>query len=111
LEDNAGQLAERAVWLFSSGPTGEGDPLELIHNWRFPENLEPIADRIQPRDLAVFHGALHPEKLNMLERFVVKNVKAPTGDFRDWAAIEAWATSIAAALTAARPEQEPPAVT
>jgi hypothetical protein len=29
---------------------------------------------------------------------MVKAVRAPEGDFRDWQAIEAWATSIAHAL-------------
>ncbi len=35
------------------------------------------------------------------ENLIVKSVKAPTGDFRDWAAITAWATAIAEALTKA----------
>ena len=29
---------------------------------------------------------------------LVKGIKAPTGDFRDWNAIESWATGIAQAL-------------
>jgi len=29
---------------------------------------------------------------------MIKKVKAPPGDFRDWDAITAWATAIAAAL-------------
>ena len=29
---------------------------------------------------------------------MIKNVKAPTGDFRDWDAISAWAMGIAAAV-------------
>jgi hypothetical protein len=31
---------------------------------------------------------------------MIKNVKAPLGDFRDWQAITAWATAIADALKA-----------
>jgi len=91
-------LAERPVWLFSSGPTGEGDPLELMKGWHFPTALQPIADRIQVRDVAVFHGALDRSKLNLIEKWMIKNVKAPVGDFRDWQAIIAWAASIAEAL-------------
>jgi hypothetical protein len=34
-----------------------------------------------------------------MERMVVKGVRAPDGDFRDWVAIEEWAESIANALT------------
>jgi menaquinone-dependent protoporphyrinogen oxidase len=98
LKANEEVLAERLVWLFSSGPTGEGNAVELMQGWRFPGALQPIADRIQPRDIAVFHGALNAEKLNLIERWLIKNVKAPPGDFRDWDAITSWATAIADVL-------------
>jgi menaquinone-dependent protoporphyrinogen oxidase len=98
LEAHEQELAGRPVWLFSSGPTGEGDPVQLLKGWRFPEALRPIADRIKPRDIALFHGNLDMKKLNLAEKLIIKAVKAPTGDFRDWGAITAWATAIAAAL-------------
>lgn len=98
LKANEAALAEKAVWLFSSGPTGEGDPVKLLQGWRFPNSLQPLADRLQIRDIAVFHGAVDREKLNFIERWMLKNVKAPVGDFRDWEAITAWATAIADAL-------------
>jgi hypothetical protein len=37
-------------------------------------------------------------KLNFIEKWMLKNVKAPIGDFRDWEAITSWATAIADAL-------------
>jgi menaquinone-dependent protoporphyrinogen oxidase len=95
LKANEKVLAERPVWLFSSGPTGEGDPVELTKGWRFPGALQPIADRIQPRDIALFHGAADVKRLNLIERWMIKNVKAPFGDFRDWETITSWATVIA----------------
>ncbi len=98
LAANEKQLAERPVWLFSSGPTGQGDPVQLMKGWRFPEKQQPIADRIRPRDIALFQGALEPKKLNLLEKQMIKMVKAPMGDFRDWNAITAWADGIAATL-------------
>ena len=95
LKANETVLAEKLVWLFSSGPTGKGDPVELTQGWRFPKALQPIADRIRPRDIAVFHGAVDVGKLNFIEKWMIKNVKAPLGDFRDWDAITSWATAIA----------------
>lgn len=88
-------LAQMPVWLFSSGPTGEGEPVQLLQGWRFPGQLQPVADRIRPRDIAVFHGVVDPQKLNPIERWMLNNVNSPIGDFRDWEAITAWAVGIA----------------
>jgi len=99
LKANEQALADKPVWLFSSGPTGDGDPVELAGGWRFPSALQPVADRIQPRDVALFHGVADEKKLSRLERWMLKNVKAPSGDFRDWDAITAWSRSIADKLS------------
>ena len=98
LKANEHVLAGQLVWLFSSGPTGEGDTVELLQGWRFPKALQPIADRVQPRDITVFHGAVALEKLNPLYKWMLNNVEAPIGDFRDWDAITSWATAIADVL-------------
>ncbi len=95
LKANEGVLAKQLVWLFSSGPTGEGDLVELTNGWHFPKALQPVADRIRPRNIAVFHGAIKLEQLNFIERWMIRKVKAPLGDFRDWDAITSWATAIA----------------
>ena len=98
LERYEAELTGKPVWLFSSGPTGEGDPVKLTQGWSFPAAQQPIADRIQPRDITLFHGALDRGKLNWLEKRMIKMVGAPEGDYRDWEAITAWGASIAAAL-------------
>lgn len=95
LEAHEKALATRPTWFFSSGPTGEGDPTELMKGWRFPEAQKPIADRIKPRDLAFFHGDLNMQKLNIAEKLLIKGIKAPTGDFRDWETIQQWAQDVA----------------
>ena len=95
LKANEKTMAERPVWLFSSGPLGEGDPVQLMKGWRFPEAQQPIADRIRPRDIALFHGELDMEKLSFAEKLIVKGIKAPVGDFRDWDAIASWTATIA----------------
>lgn len=99
LKANEAALADRQVWIFSSGPTGLGDPVELVEGWRLPATLQPVADRIHPQDIAVFHGYINPDKVNLIEKWAVKNlVKKPMGDYRDWDGIIAWAASIAEAL-------------
>ena len=98
LTDLAQQLAERPTWLFSSGPTGEGDPVDQMKGWRFPEGLQATADRIKPGDIAFFCGKIDLSKLGLFERWMVKALKAPVGDFRNWEAIESWAAGIARAL-------------
>jgi len=98
LRKNEEVLAGQWVWLFSTGPTGMGDPVELMKGWRFPGSLQPITDRIKPKDIAVFHGALEINKMSFFEKWIIKRVKAPVGDFRDWNAIADWARSIAGVL-------------
>ena len=99
LKSNEKSLAERSLWLFSSGPTGEGDAVDLLEGWQLPSDQQSIIDRIQPRDTAVFHGYINPDKLNAIEKWSIKSlVKKPFGDFRDWDAITCWAASIADTL-------------
>jgi menaquinone-dependent protoporphyrinogen oxidase len=99
LRANEKILADRPVWLFSSGPTGEGDPVELMEGLCLPAALQPVADRIHPRDIAVFHGYINPEKINLIEKWAIKSlVRKPFGDFRDWNSIVSWTTTIADVL-------------
>ena len=98
LKANEKALSEKAVWFFSSGPSGHGDPVQETKGWRFPVALQPIADRIHPRDIALFSGVLDAKKMNFIERFILRAMKASLGDFRDWDAIAAWAAGIADAV-------------
>lgn len=97
---NQEMLAEKPVWIFSSGPVGEGDAEELLKGWRLPEDLKVIMAEIGPRDIAVFHGKLDPDNLRLWERLIVKAMKAPLGDYRDWKAIHTWAGAIRKELLA-----------
>jgi menaquinone-dependent protoporphyrinogen oxidase len=98
LRDNETLLGQVPVWLFSSGPTAEGDPAELLEGWRYPKSLEQTVESIKPRGIAVFGGFNNPEKMTGFDRWVIKRVKASIGDFRDWEAISAWAGEIASSL-------------
>ena len=106
LHANAQTLTNKAVWVFSSGPTGKGDPVELVDGQRLPEALQPVFESIQPRDVAVFHGYIDPDKINFIEKWAIKSlVKKPVGDFRDWDAITSWAIAIGKTLREKEPEQ------
>jgi menaquinone-dependent protoporphyrinogen oxidase len=98
LQKNENLLSGLPVWIFSSGPMGEGDPAELLHGWRLPEAQKILIESIKPRDAALFHGAIDIKKMSMFEKWVLKRVKAQTGDFRDWEAINKWAAGIAGEL-------------
>ena len=95
IKENEKLLAERPVWIFSSGPAGKGDPVKLLQGWQYPSKIQPVIDRIRPRDVTVFHGLVDIKKMNALERYMIKTVKSSVGDFRDWNAITAWTTGIA----------------
>jgi menaquinone-dependent protoporphyrinogen oxidase len=95
---NEKSLIGRPVWFFSSGPTGEGDPNELLSGWKYPKKLEGVINRLQPRDITVFHGVADSNKSGLFDTMIMRSIKAAFGDFRDWDAITAWAKSIAAEL-------------
>lgn len=96
-ERHAADLRKVPVWLFSSGPLGE----QVVDDEEQPRQLGELRERLSPRDHRVFFGALDRAKLSFPERMIVKAVKAPEGDFRDWDAIAAWADGIADQLEAA----------
>jgi len=93
LNRHEGDLADRSVWLFSSGPLGDppmpaGEPVVAAN----------IAGRLGAREHRTFGGKLDREQLGFMERTVTRALKAPAGDFRDLDAIRAWADGIAGAL-------------
>ena len=71
------------IWLFSCGPLG--DP------------PQPAPPDLGPRH-RVFNGRLDRDGLSIAERGIVRVVKAPYGDFRNWDAVGELADEIAGAL-------------
>src|SRR6266516_5108302 len=88
---NQAVLAQRPVWLFSVGPLGT----EVQDAEQQPKEMAEFQQTIKPREQRIFFGALDHSHLSFAERVMVKAVRAPEGDFRDWQVIEAWAASIA----------------
>ena len=107
VRNHRAELVGHPVWLFSSGPVGDEvpgkkrvDPLKASE----PREFAELAQTLPSRDQHVFYGAYDPDLSpgSLLERLsrVIPAVKdaLPTGDFRDWPVIEAWAHGIAEAL-------------
>ena len=86
-------LADRPVWLFSSGPVG--DPPKPEED---PVDVTEILTATGARDHRVFAGRLVRRQLSFPERAIVSALRVPEGDFRDWPEIRQWADEIAEAL-------------
>jgi len=104
---NRSELASKPLWLFSSGPTGtdlvDNKGRDIFEASR-PKEFEDLEESLSPRGMKVFFGAYDPdaEAVGMAEKFMNLMPKAkaeiPSGDFRDWDAIDAWADEISASL-------------
>ncbi len=96
VDRHATTLVGRPVWLFSSGPIGDPPKPEGAA----PEG-EALVERLKAREHRTFTGRLDTGSLGFVERTVTRALLAPSGDFRDWEAIRAWADEIARQLFAA----------
>jgi menaquinone-dependent protoporphyrinogen oxidase len=90
---HAAALRDRPVWLFSSGPIGR-PPFPPDQ----PYDVSAVTDLVRARGHRVFPGRLELDRLSFGERAMATAMRAPVGDFRDWAAVTTWAGQIAAAL-------------
>jgi len=95
LEERVDELVSRPTWLFSVGPIG--DPPQPADAG--PEGISEAMDAVRARGHEVFAGKLDHAALSRIERLMVRALRAPEGDFRDWGAIRAWARSVAAELS------------
>lgn len=105
-------FGSRPTWLFSSGPLGTDEVDVQGRNMRAtsePREFAQLTALVHPRGRTIFYGAYDPDAppIGLMERFsrampAVRNT-LPAGDFRDWAAIDAWADTIAAELAARQP--------
>jgi menaquinone-dependent protoporphyrinogen oxidase len=59
------------------------------------------APQVEPVGVGLFGGVMDFSKLGGLTRFMVRTMKSPEGDYRDWDAIRAWAREIQPALSGA----------
>ncbi len=93
VERQAGQLRERPVWLFWSGPVGEPPSASVT-----PDDVTSVATSVAARDVRMFAGRLERSQLNISERALAALVHAQQGDFRDLDDVAEWAAGIASEL-------------
>lgn len=98
IEANTALLAERPVWLFSSGPIG--DPPKPEED---PVDVSDLVEATAAAGHELFAGKLDKDVLGFGERAIISALRAPTGDFREWEEIRGWAKEIAARLKASQP--------
>ncbi len=60
--------------------------------------LDPVREVVQPVDVGLFAGVMDYGKLPFIFRLMMKAMKSPEGDFRDWEAIRDWAGQVRARL-------------
>jgi menaquinone-dependent protoporphyrinogen oxidase len=95
LESFQDELTSKPVWLFSSGLTAKVGPQQ----WLFPETLQPLVKKINPKAIALFGGKVVAEQLSLEDWLINPSLRVEeAGDYRNWHEIEAWARNIAKAL-------------
>lgn len=86
-------LANRSVWLFSSGPLDRSASVGLLEP---PRAAARIGERIGARQHIWFGGALAPDATGIVERLMVRSGRA--GDYRDLDQVRAWAHGVAESI-------------
>jgi menaquinone-dependent protoporphyrinogen oxidase len=92
-EIHEGELSQKPVWLFSSGPLG--DPPRPNEN---PAEVAGLVKRLGTRGHRLFAGRIDSTELNFSEKALIALVRAPEGDYRPWDDITAWSETIAQQL-------------
>ncbi|MER6156334.1 flavodoxin domain-containing protein [Streptomyces sp. NPDC001868] len=94
------ELAERPLWLFSSGPL---DPSASERDIPPVPGVQKAMDRLDSREHVTFGGCLEEGAKGWVAGMILRSGKG--GDFRDFAAVQEWATRIAAELVGAEGER------
>lgn len=97
---NAAALKASPVAFYTCGLTLANDPDKTDEVRAFTDTL--IAESgVTPVDVGLFAGWNEPKHFSFVERTVMKLMKAPQGDFRDFDAVADWAAAVAPRLTSA----------
>lgn len=96
LREHTDVLADLPVWLFQSGPCGEGAEHEEI---AVPRQVRRLVTAIRAQPPVTFGGRLEADHTSgRLSRWMATGILA--GDFRDFDAVRRWAREIAVQIGA-----------
>ena len=103
LRKHADALAQRPLWVFSSGPTGDPNAGAMPPEWMEPQSIVEKVERLGAREHVVFGGRLPVDSRLPAHRAMVQSTPPEYRDRRDWGVIKAWAAGIATQLHTAAP--------
>ncbi|MFS8102190.1 flavodoxin domain-containing protein [Lentzea alba] len=93
-------LSSKPVWLFSVGlPGALRGPMRKWAGLEESDILANLASDVRPLGHRLFTGVVTPETFGKVGAWKFRLMGGRFGDFRDWAAIDAWANQIAEDLT------------
>lgn len=96
---NAATLKTRPVAFYTCCLTLAPEPEKVDEVRAYTDAL--IAESgVEPVDIGLFAGWNKPETFSLLERTILKLMKSPQGDFRDFEAVAAWTQAVAPRLRA-----------
>ncbi len=91
-------LTRRRVWLFSSGPVGDGRSTRHPEIVPHPDGVDQLADEIGAGGRAMFGGRVDAQQGGLEMAIMAK--AGLEGDWRDLPRVRGWAQQIAAMLRA-----------
>jgi menaquinone-dependent protoporphyrinogen oxidase len=94
----AHELAQRPVWLFSSGPVGDPHRKLVQKMTADPLELPSVLAQTQAREHRILAGKLSGDDFGRAQRLSLLIFRGLQGDWRDWVEIERYASAIADAL-------------
>ncbi len=94
---NADALKGLPVAFFTCNLTLAQEPEKVDEVRAYTDTLIE-ASGVTPVDIGLFAGWFEPKKFSLVERTVLKAMKSPQGDFRDFSAVGEWAQSAAPKL-------------
>jgi menaquinone-dependent protoporphyrinogen oxidase len=94
VEANQATLQQKSFNVFFLCMTLEKDTPE--NRQTVSAYLEPVRALVKPANEGMFAGVMDPKKLSLVERLLMKAMKTPVGDYRNWDQINAWTQSVAA---------------